>query len=113
MAEEEEGEIKRSNSNESDSPSQETEAPKPKEGRVNGGLIAWLQVLGAFCLFFTSWGIVNSFGVYQTYYENDLLSATSTSSQISWIGSIQAFLLVVIGVVTGPIFDQGYLQPLL
>lgn len=29
------------------------------------------------------------------------------------MGSIQAFLLVVIGVVTGPIFDQGYLQPLL
>ena len=58
-------------------------------------------------------GIVNSFGVYQTYYENDLLSATSTSSQISWIGSIQAFFLVVIGVVTGPIFDKGYLQPLL
>jgi hypothetical protein len=26
----------------------------------NGGLQAWLQVLGAFFLFFTSWGIVNA-----------------------------------------------------
>ena len=58
-------------------------------------------------------GIVNSFGVYQTYYETVLLAHSNTSSQISWIGSIQAFLLVVIGVVTGPIFDKGYLRPLL
>ena len=58
-------------------------------------------------------GIVNSFGVYQTYYETVLLAHSNTSSQISWIGSIQAFLLVVIGVVTGPIFDKGYLRSLL
>ncbi|MCJ1476315.1 hypothetical protein MMC13_004981 [Lambiella insularis] len=57
-------------------------------------------------------GIVNAFGVYQTYYETELLSTTS-SSDISWIGSIQAFLLVFIGVVTGPIFDLGYLRYLL
>ena len=58
-------------------------------------------------------GIVNSFGVYQTYYETVLLAHSNSSSQISWIGSIQAFLLVVVGVVTGPIFDKGYLRPLL
>ncbi len=58
-------------------------------------------------------GVVNSFGVYQTYYESDLLSTTTSASQISWIGSLQVFLLVVIGVITGPIFDRGYLHPLL
>lgn len=57
-------------------------------------------------------GIVNSFGVYQTYYQNELLS-TMYSSQISWIGSIQAFLLLVTGVATGPLFDRGYLNSLL
>ena len=31
--------------------------------KVNdGGLIAWLHCLSAFLLFFTGWGIVNSFG---------------------------------------------------
>jgi len=55
---------------------------------------------------------VNSFGVFQTYYENKLLSASS-AIQISWIGSIQAFLLLVIGVSTGPLFDRGYLNSLL
>lgn len=58
-------------------------------------------------------GIVNSFGVYQNYYESSLLSTTSSSSQISWTGSIQAFLLLIIGVVTGPLFDQGYLDSML
>lgn len=57
-------------------------------------------------------GIVNTFGTYQTYYEHESLSHVS-SSQISWIGSIQAFLLVVISVITGPIFDRGYLRTLL
>lgn len=31
----------------------------------NGGLRAWLQVAGAFVLFFNTWGILNTFGVYQ------------------------------------------------
>ena len=52
-------------------------------------------------------GIVNSFGVFQTYYETGLLSSSS-ASDISWIGSIQGFLLLVMGVVTGPLFDKGY-----
>ncbi|KKY21199.1 putative major facilitator superfamily protein [Diplodia seriata] len=78
----------------------------------NGGLLAWLQVLGAFFLFFNSWGIVNSFGSYQTYYESDLLK-NSTPSSISWIGSVQAYLLMVVGALTGPIYDAGYFRHLL
>ena len=54
---------------------------------------------------------MNSFGVYQSYYQNELF--TSSAFQISWIGSIQAFLLLVIGVATGPLFDRGYLNSLL
>lgn len=30
----------------------------------NGGTIAWLQVLASFFLFFNSWGIVNTFGMF-------------------------------------------------
>ena len=51
-------------------------------------------------------------GVYQTYYEQILLPH-ETSSNISWIGSIQAFLLVVIGAFTGPLFGRGCLRSLL
>ena len=57
-------------------------------------------------------GIVNTFGVYQTFYENNILSHESPSN-ISWIGSIQGFLLLVVGVATGPLFDAGYFRSLL
>ncbi|KAL8643444.1 MAG: hypothetical protein Q9226_008371, partial [Calogaya cf. arnoldii] len=80
--------------------------------KQNGGLNAWLQVLGAFCLSFTTWGIVNAFGAYQSYYQDELLS-TNSAFEISWIGSIQAFLLLLVGVLTGPLFDRGFLNALL
>ncbi|KAH8886516.1 MFS general substrate transporter [Thozetella sp. PMI_491] len=86
------------------------ESPPPPP--PNGGLKAWVQVLGAHFLFFNSWGIVNTFGVFQTYYESDLL-ASHTSSEISWIGTFQAFLLVAFSIIGGPIFDRGYFRTLI
>jgi hypothetical protein len=57
-------------------------------------------------------GICNTFGAYQTYYEVGLLR-DQTPSNISWIGSLQAFLLLIVGgLLTGPIFDAGYLRSL-
>ncbi|KAK6212445.1 hypothetical protein LQW54_005219 [Pestalotiopsis sp. IQ-011] len=78
----------------------------------DGGLTAWLQVVGSFFLFWNSWGLVNAFGVYQTYYQNDLLQNMSPSA-ISWLGSIQSFLLLFVGVISGPLYDKGYLRSLL
>lgn len=52
------------------------------------------------------------FGIYQTFYEADLLR-TSSPSDISWIGSIEAFALLFAGLVTGPIYDKGYAHELL
>lgn len=57
-------------------------------------------------------GVTNTFGAYQTYYEANLLK-NQTPSQISWVGSIQAFLLLLVGgLITGPIFDAGYIRGL-
>ncbi|KAH6705156.1 MFS general substrate transporter [Leptodontidium sp. MPI-SDFR-AT-0119] len=73
---------------------------------------AYLQVVGAFFLMFNSWGVANTFGAYQNYYESALLK-DETPSRISWIGSIQAFLLLLLGgLLTGPIFDAGHLRGL-
>jgi len=33
-----------------------------------------------------------------------------SSSNISWIGSIQAFFLIFGGLITGPLYDMGYLR---
>jgi MFS family permease len=40
-------------------------------------------------------------------------SLGETPSNISWIGSIQAYLLLLIGVATGPLYDAGYFRHLL
>ena len=57
-------------------------------------------------------GTVNAFGVFQTYYHIGFLRNKSPSN-ISWIGSIQSFLLLIIGVVTGPLYDAGYFRALI
>lgn len=73
----------------------------------NGGTRAWLQVLGAFFLNFNTWGLVNTFGTFQSEYSTGLLKDSSESS-IAWIGSLQAFLMLVIGVLCGRALDAGY-----
>jgi MFS family permease len=55
---------------------------------------------------------MNTFGVYQTEYQIGFLSSSSPSA-ISWIGSIQAFLLMLVGAATGPVYDAGYFRELL
>jgi MFS family permease len=63
-------------------------------------------------LFFNTWGMINTFSVFQTYYEiGERFEASS--SDIPWIGSIQCFLLQLTGLVAGPIYDRGHLRLLL
>jgi MFS family permease len=57
-------------------------------------------------------GLMNAYGVFQTFYQVNLLRSESSSS-IAWIGSTQAFLLFLVSVITGPIFDAGHLRSLL
>jgi len=46
----------------------------------DGGLRAWLVLLGVSCAAFATVGYVNSFGVFQDHYQNVLLSGTSPST---------------------------------
>ncbi|KAI5235519.1 MFS general substrate transporter [Aureobasidium subglaciale] len=78
----------------------------------NGGLVAWLQVLGAFFLWFNTWGLVNAFGSFGTYYALGPLRDYPAST-IAWIGSIQAYLMLFAGALTGPLFDAGHFRILL
>ncbi|KAI5842248.1 major facilitator superfamily domain-containing protein [Tricharina praecox] len=79
----------------------ELELEKPPDG----GARAWLCVLGVHLTVFTTWGFINSFGVFQAYYATTLAASPST---ISWIGSIQIFLLFTLGTFTGRALDAGY-----
>ncbi|KAI9446199.1 MFS general substrate transporter [Lactarius indigo] len=78
----------------------------------DGGLQAWLVVLGASCATFSTVGYANSWGVFQDYYQNVLLKGTSPSS-IAWIGSIQFSLSLSLALFAGRLFDLGYLRSIL
>ncbi|KAI1854761.1 hypothetical protein JX266_000879 [Neoarthrinium moseri] len=84
----------------------------PSQPPPDGGLTAWLQVLASFLINLNNFGLANSFGVFQTYYESNLLRQYSSSS-ISWIGTLQVSLILIIGVISGPLFDLGYFYPIL
>ncbi|KAH7138727.1 major facilitator superfamily transporter [Dendryphion nanum] len=77
--------------------------------RQDGGKTALLQVLACWLLFMNTWGLTNSFGIFETYYTHTLLSRTSPSS-IAWIGSIQLFLTLFIGVFAGWLLDAGHVR---
>ncbi|CEH14823.1 Monocarboxylate transporter [Ceraceosorus bombacis] len=70
----------------------------------DGGKQAWLTVLGSWFALAASFGMVSSFGVFQTYYQMEILTA-SWPSQISWIGSLQTFLFFLLGMPVGRVFD--------
>jgi MFS family permease len=73
----------------------------------NGGWIAWSQVLGGHIVTFFVWGFVTSFGMFQTYYTSN---GISTPSNISWIGSLMIFLLMLVPLWSGSAADIGHFK---
>ncbi|KAF1809065.1 MFS general substrate transporter [Eremomyces bilateralis CBS 781.70] len=96
-----------------DSPAQETSATRLGSEPLyddppDGGLHAWTQALMAHLVIFNTWGYIASYGVFQTYYTTAL---NRPPSDISWIGSIQLFLLFFIGAASGRATDAGLFLP--
>ena len=58
-----------------------------------------------------SWGYLTSFGIFQSYHATTLSGATL--SAISWIGSVQIFLIYLVGTFSGRALDRGYYIPVL
>ncbi|KAB2571922.1 Aspyridones efflux protein apdF [Lasiodiplodia theobromae] len=76
------------------------EEKEPEEG----GLRAWLTVVGSALVYFASFGFMNSFGYFQDFYQDDYL-ANYSSSTIAFIGTLQISLMYVVGPVAGALFD--------
>ncbi|KIL66461.1 hypothetical protein M378DRAFT_160927 [Amanita muscaria Koide BX008] len=77
-----------------------------------GAFRAWSTVFGSGLLLFCGVGTLQSFGVYQDYYSREWLS-NYTASDISWIGSVQAFFELALGILGGKLFEAGYCRPML
>ncbi|KAL3484688.1 MFS monocarboxylate transporter [Aspergillus germanicus] len=86
----------------------ERQAADPPETASNefpdGGLRAWLVVLGAFFGLFTSFGWTNCVGIFQAYYQTHQLRHLSASA-VSWIPAISMFMMFITGPFVGRLYD--------
>ena len=76
----------------------------------DGGIQAWMQVLMGHLVLINGWGYLTSFGIFQSHYA---LTLDASPSAISWIGSIQIFLVYLIGTFSGRALDAGYYHAVL
>ncbi|KAF9009169.1 MFS general substrate transporter [Hymenopellis radicata] len=78
--------------------------PPPRHTFPDGGLKAYLTVLGASFALFSGFGQMNAFGTFQTHYEQNQLAHLAPFT-ISWIGSLQLWVFFVSGAPIGIAFD--------
>ena len=76
----------------------------------DGGLRAWVQTFMGHLVLINIWGYLTSFGLFQSHYATTL---GATPSAISWIGSIQIFLVYLVGAFSGRALDAGYYHTVL
>ncbi|KAK5165361.1 uncharacterized protein LTR77_008890 [Saxophila tyrrhenica] len=79
----------------------------------DAGFRPWLQVVAGFILMFNAWGVVVSYGAFQTFYTSSRGLTDESESVIAWIGSAQNFLLLFGGALGGKYFDAGYYRQML
>lgn len=79
---------------------------------IDHGWLPWIQVMAGWILFANSWGLPSAYGIFQTYYTQNLLSKQGTAT-IAWIGSVQVFLCTLGCLPAGIMLDRGYLQNLI
>lgn len=72
-----------------------------------GGFHGYLNVVGLFFVYFITLGQLAAFSTYQDYYEERMLASYSPST-ISWVGTSQVFLLGIVGLFSGALYDRGY-----
>ncbi|GAA5881265.1 hypothetical protein JCM16303_004870 [Sporobolomyces ruberrimus] len=74
-----------------------------------GGLRAYLALVGSTLVLTCTFSISNSFGTFLNYYKLHQLAAYDTS-KISWIGSSHLFLTFGSAFLAGVLFDKGYFR---
>ncbi|KAG1747936.1 MFS general substrate transporter [Suillus paluster] len=83
----------------------------PSDHFPDGGFRAWATAFGGFLVQFCTYGYTISFGVYQDFYSQTYLTNQSPST-IAWIGSVNAFLFEMCGLISGQLYDRGYVRQL-
>ena len=74
----------------------------------DGGIKAWSQALLTHLVIFNTWGFINSFGLFQSYYVDNM--QIGSPSAVAWIGTIQVWILFNIGTFSGRATDAGFFK---
>lgn len=56
---------------------------------------------------FNSWGLVNAYGTYQSYYKQHVFQQSSTAA-LNLIGAMQCFIVLTLSIFVGRILDAGH-----
>lgn len=75
------------------------------ESYPEGGLQAWLVVLGAWLALVSSLGIMNTLATFQSYLMTHQLAGYDEGT-VGWIFSIYTFMVFFLGLYIGPLFDK-------
>ncbi|KAH7135070.1 major facilitator superfamily domain-containing protein [Dendryphion nanum] len=71
----------------------------------DGGFNAWKQAFMGHLVVFNTWGMITSYGVFQSYYTTEL---GLEPSAVAWIGSFQMFGHLFLGMFSGRALDAGF-----
>ncbi|CAI7660699.1 unnamed protein product [Penicillium glandicola] len=71
----------------------------------DGGVEAWCVVMGSFCLLMSTFGVMNTTGILQSYFASHQLASYSPSA-VGWIPGLFTFFGLSISVQVGPMFDR-------
>lgn len=87
-------------------------AAEEEESCPDGGLRAWLVVVGCFIINAVIIGFCFVWGVYQSYYAQGLLAGTSPST-LGLLGSIPGASMTVLSALTGKLADRYKYKPVI
>ncbi|KIK42704.1 hypothetical protein CY34DRAFT_83114 [Suillus luteus UH-Slu-Lm8-n1] len=91
--------------------------PSDAPGFPEGGFTAWGTVLGAFLIQFSQaylWIILRGrTNNYDADFYTQIYLTNSTPSAIAWIGSVNAFLISSVGLMSGRMVDRGAFYPVM
>lgn len=81
-----------------------------REPAVDRGITAWSQVLVSHLLVVNGFGYISSFSLFESHW---MMVLDRSASDVSWIGSMQLFLLFFIGTLSGRAMDAGFFRTLI
>ncbi|KAJ5912950.1 MFS general substrate transporter [Penicillium tannophilum] len=79
--------------------------PVPNDIFPDGGLRSWSVIIGSFLLLMSTYGLMNSTGVLQSYFATHQLSSYSTSA-VGWIPGVYLFFGLGLSAQVGSMFDR-------